>query len=81
MINVDVVSESKLWSTKIKKKDFFFISLVNLFPKKYRFLKKKVSLTILLSNNKNIKKWNNHEYENENIRHKTRIATNKQKKL
>ena len=28
------------------------------FPLKYRFIKKKVSLTILLSNNKNIKKLN-----------------------
>ena len=28
------------------------------FPKKYRFIEKKVSLTILLSNNKNIKKLN-----------------------
>jgi probable rRNA maturation factor len=31
---------------------------VRSFPKKYRFIKKKVSLTILLSNNKNIKKLN-----------------------
>ena len=28
------------------------------FPRQYRFIKKKVSLTILLSNNKNIKKLN-----------------------
>ena len=58
MINVHVVSESNLWSKKIKKKNIFFNSLVNFFPKKYRFIKKKVSLTILLSNNKNIKKLN-----------------------
>ena len=58
MINVYVVSESNLWSKKIKKKNIFFNSLVNFFPKKYRFIKKKVSLTILLSNNKNIKKLN-----------------------
>ena len=58
MISIDVVSESNLWNKKIKKKEFFFKSLVSLFPKKYRFTKKKISLTILLSNNKNIKKLN-----------------------
>ena len=51
MISVDVVSESNLWSKKIRKKSIFFNSLVRFFPKKYRFIKKKVSLTILLSNN------------------------------
>tara|TARA_B100001094_G_scaffold322299_1_gene371398 strand:+ start:230 stop:700 length:471 start_codon:yes stop_codon:yes gene_type:complete len=58
MINVDVVSESNLWSKNIKKKDSFFKSIVRFLPKKYRFIRKKVSLTILLSNNKNIKKLN-----------------------
>ena len=36
----------------------FFNSIVSLLPKKFRFIKKKVYLTILLSNNKNIKKLN-----------------------
>ena len=58
MISIDVVSDSSLWSKKIKRPDVFFNSLVKIFPKKYRFIKKKVSLTILLSNNKNIKKLN-----------------------
>ena len=58
MINIDVVSENNLWNKKIKKKDLFFNSLVNFFPKKYKFIKKKVSLTILLSDNKKIKKLN-----------------------
>ena len=58
MISIDVVSEGNLWSGKIKKPDVFFNSLVQVFPKKYRFIKKKVSFTILLSNNKNIKKLN-----------------------
>jgi probable rRNA maturation factor len=58
MINIDVVSESNLWSKKIKDADFFFNSLVKFFPKKYRFIKKKISLTILLSNNKKIKRLN-----------------------
>ena len=65
MISIDVVSESNLWNKKIKKPDFFFNSLVKVFPKKYRFIKKKVSLTILLSNNKNIKKLNK-KFRNKN---------------
>ena len=65
MISIDVVSESNLWSKKIKKPDIFFNSLVKIFPKKYRFIKKKISLTILLSNNKNIKKLNK-KFRNKN---------------
>ena len=58
MISIDVIFESNLWRKKIKKADVFFNSLVKVFPKKYKFIKKKVGLTILLSNNKNIKKLN-----------------------
>ena len=65
MISIDVVSESNLWSKKIKKTNVFFNSLIKVFPKKYRFIKKKVSLTILLSNNKNIKKLNK-KFRNKN---------------
>ena len=65
MISIDVVLESKLWNRKIKKSDIFFNSLVRVFPKKYRFIKKKISLTILLSNNKNIKKLNK-KFRNKN---------------
>ena len=65
MISIDVVSENTLWSKKIKKADIFFNSLVKVFPKKYRFIKKKVCLTILLSNNKNIKKLNK-KFRNKN---------------
>jgi len=65
MISVNVVSESNFWKKKIKKTDIFFNSLVKVFPKKYRFTKKKVSLTILLSNNKNIKKLNK-KFRNKN---------------
>lgn len=65
MINVEVISESKLWDKKIKKKNFFFKSIVKCFPKKYKFLKKKVNLTILLSNNYNIKKLNK-KFRNKN---------------
>tara|TARA_B110000902_G_C14038864_1_gene487018 strand:- start:70 stop:540 length:471 start_codon:yes stop_codon:yes gene_type:complete len=65
MINIDVISESNLWSKKIKKPDIFFNTLVQVFPKKYRFIKKKVSLTVLLSNNKNIKILNK-KFRNKN---------------
>ena len=65
MISIDVVSESNHWTRKIKKPDIFFNSLVQVFPKKYRFIKKKVSLTILLSNNKNIKSLNK-KFRNKN---------------
>jgi len=65
MISIDVVSENTLWSKKIRKEEIFFNSLVGFFPKKYRFIKKKISLTILLSNNKNIKKLNK-KFRNKN---------------
>jgi len=65
MINIDVVSESNLWRKKIKKPHIFFNTLVKVFPKKYRFIKKKVSFTVLLSNNKNIKKLNK-KFRNKN---------------
>ena len=65
MINIDVVSESSIWKKKIKKADIFFNSLVKKFPKKHRFHKKKIGLTILLSNNKNIKKLNK-KFRNKN---------------
>jgi probable rRNA maturation factor len=65
MINIDVVSESNLWRKKIKKPHIFFNTLVKVFPKKYRFIKKKVSFTVLLSNNKNIQKLNK-KFRNKN---------------
>ncbi len=58
MINVDVFSEEKAWSKKLKKKELFFKRVCSLFPKKYKFLNKKVTFTLLLSNNKNVKKLN-----------------------
>ena len=58
MISVEVVSEEKNWSKKIKKKDIFFSSICKSFPKKYKFLNKKISFTLLLSNNKSIKRLN-----------------------
>jgi len=58
MISVNVFSEEKAWSKRLKNKDLFFKKICNSFPDKYKFFKKKVSFTLLLSNNKNIKKLN-----------------------
>tara|TARA_Y100000591_G_C21260287_1_gene417807 strand:+ start:41 stop:502 length:462 start_codon:yes stop_codon:yes gene_type:complete len=58
MINLNVFSEEKAWSKRLKNKDIFFKEICKAFPKKYKFSNKKISFTLLLSNNKNIKKLN-----------------------
>ena len=65
MINVNVFSEDNNWSNKIKNKEIFFQSICEAFPRKYKFLGKNVSFTLLLSNNKNIKKLNK-KFRNKN---------------
>ena len=65
MINVNVFSDEKAWSKRIKNKNFFFNKICKSFPKKYQFLNKKVSFTLLLSNNKNVKKLNKY-FRNKN---------------
>ena len=58
MISIEVVSEDRNWSKKIKRADVFFESVCRSFPKKYQFLNKKINLTLLLSNNRSIRKLN-----------------------
>ena len=58
MINVDVFSDEKGWSKKLKRKQIFFNEVCNAFPQKYKFSKKKISFSLMLSNNKKIKKLN-----------------------
>ena len=58
MIKVNVFSEEKAWSKRLKNKNIFFRKICKAFPKKYQFLNKKVSLSLLLSNDKNIKRLN-----------------------
>ena len=58
MINVNVFSEEKAWSKRLKNKDLFFKKICKAFPKKYQFSNKNVSFTLLLSNNRNIQKLN-----------------------
>ena len=60
MIKVSVFSEEKAWSKRLKNTDIFFKKICRGFPKKYQFSNKKVSFSLLLSNNKNIKKLNKH---------------------
>ncbi|MFL2897296.1 MAG: rRNA maturation RNase YbeY [Candidatus Pelagibacter sp.] len=66
MIKVNVFSEEKAWSKRLKNTNLFFEKICRAFPKKYQFLNKKVSLSLLLSNNKNIKRLN------KNFRNKNR---------
>ena len=65
MINVDVFSEEKAWSKKLKKKELFFKKVCSFFPKKYQFSNKKVNFTLLLSNNRGTKKLNK-DFRNKN---------------
>ena len=58
MIDINVFSEERAWSKRLKNKSFFFNKICRAFPKKYKFKNKKVSLSLLLSNNRNIKKLN-----------------------
>ena len=65
MINIFVFSNERAWSSRLKNKKLFFNKICKSFPKKYKFLNKKISLTLLLSNNKSIKKLNrNFRYKN-----------------
>ena len=58
MISINVFSEEKAWSKKLKKKELFFKKICNSLPKNYKFPNEEVSLSLMLSNNKNIKKLN-----------------------
>tara|TARA_B100000902_G_C27204513_1_gene860858 strand:+ start:100 stop:561 length:462 start_codon:yes stop_codon:yes gene_type:complete len=58
MIDIFVFSEEKAWSKRLKNQNLFFNRICNAFPKKYKFVNKKISLSLMLSNNKNIKKLN-----------------------
>ena len=58
MISIEVFSEEKAWSKKIKNEEIFFKKICNFFPRKYQFPQKKITLSLLLSNNRCIKKLN-----------------------
>ena len=65
MIKVNVISEEKSWSKKIKKKELLFDKIIKYFPNKFKFLNQKVYITLLLSNNKKIKILNQ-KFRNKN---------------
>jgi len=65
MININVFSNEKAWSKRLKKKELFFKKICRSFPKKYKFKDKRVSLTLLLSNNRNIRTLNK-DFRNKN---------------
>ena len=65
MIKVNVLSEENSWSKKIKNKEKLFNKVCKSFPKKFRFINKKVYLTLLLSNNERIKRLNK-KFRNKN---------------
>ena len=58
MINVDVVVDHLPWNKRLKKNKLFFNKIIKFFPKKYQFKKRKILITLFLSNNKSIKKLN-----------------------
>tara|TARA_A100000164_G_C21811393_1_gene725703 strand:+ start:77 stop:538 length:462 start_codon:yes stop_codon:yes gene_type:complete len=58
MIKVNVFSEERAWSKRLKKKEIFFNKICRSFPKKYKFHNKNMSISLMLSNNKNIKRLN-----------------------
>ena len=55
MIKVNVLSEENSWAKKITKSEELFNRVCKNFPKKFKFINKKVYLTLLLSNNQKIK--------------------------
>ena len=65
MIKVNVLTEEKSWTKKIKKKKVFFNNLCKFFPRKFKFENKNIYLTLLLSNNYSIKKLNK-KFRNKN---------------
>ncbi len=58
MIRVNVLLDDINWSKKIRRKKLFFNSVCNSFPEKYKFKKKNIAFTLLLSNNRKIRKFN-----------------------
>ena len=65
MISINVFSDEKAWSKRLKNNNIFFKKICNAFPKKYKFLNKKISFSLLLSNNKKIKILNK-KFRNKN---------------
>ena len=65
MIKINVLSEEKSWSKRLKKSQDLFDNISKNFPRSFRFPNKRVYLTLLLSNNKRIKNLNK-KFRNKN---------------
>jgi probable rRNA maturation factor len=65
MIKAEVLLENKYWKNKKIKWPTFFNKLIKAFPSRYQFKNKNVNLSVLLSDNKNIKKLNK-KFRNKN---------------
>ena len=50
MINVDVFSDEKAWSTKLKKKQMFFDEVCKAFPQKYKFSNNSLPMGLAIVN-------------------------------
>ena len=65
MIKINVFSEERAWSKRLKKKEIFFKKICRSFPNKYKFHNKNMRISLMLSNNKNIKRLNKY-FRNKN---------------
>ena len=58
MINAEVQLESNNWNTIIKNPNKKILETIKKFPKDYKFLNKRIYITVLLTNNKKIQLLN-----------------------
>ncbi len=58
MINAEVQLESNNWNTIIKNPNKLILETIKKFPKDYKFLNKRIYITVLLTNNKKIQLLN-----------------------
>ena len=55
MINAEVLIEATPWKKIVKNPKKLILNTIKKFPKNYRFINKKVDISVLLTNNKKIK--------------------------
>ena len=65
MINAEVLVETKNWKKILKNPKKLILNSLKKFPKRYRFIYKKVNISVLLTNNKKIK-FLNKKFRNKN---------------
>ena len=58
MIDAEIFVEKNYWKKVVKNPKSLIIKAVKKFPKKYKFINKKVNLTVVLTDNKKIKLLN-----------------------